>query len=219
MSSLMHYLDYQQKSTKENTILTTITEEINENNPNNLLAKFKDKFTIINNEEYYKDHGKLRKVIKNQDEKINLILKAHKVGHKGVFKTYNRLKRDYYWINMMLDVKYIVRTCDRSQLFRSQSFNNQTEDIATQPGLPFTKVGLDIVGPLPTTRKGNKYIIILVDYLKKWVEAEPTQNIDSITKYYNKYNNTQKKQKNYFIFYLFFSFIIIILLIIFIIIL
>ena len=120
---------------------------------------------------------------------------------------------------MILDVKYIVKTCDWCQHFRSQSFNNQTEDIATQPGLPFTKVGLDIVGPLPTTRKGNKYIIILVDYLTKWVEAEPTQNIDSITKYYNKYNNTQKKQKNYFIFYLFFSFIIIILLIIFIIIL
>ena len=166
-------------STKENTILTTVTEEINENNPYNLLTKFKDKFTIINNEEYYKDHGKLRKVIKNQNEKIDLILKAHKVGHEGVFKTYNRLKRDYYWINMILDVKYIVRTCDRCQHFRSQSFNNQTEDIATQPGLPFTKVGLDIVGSLPTSRKGNKYIIVLVDYLTKWVEAEPTQNIDS----------------------------------------
>jgi len=58
---------------------------------------------------------------------------------------------------MILDVKYIVRTCKRCQLFRPQSFNYQTEDIATKPGLPFTRVGLDIIGPLPTTKNGNKY--------------------------------------------------------------
>jgi len=90
--------------TEHNKIISTITSEIGENNSNNLLSCYKDKFIVINNEEYFKDDGKLRKVIKNQDEKVDLILKAHKIGHEGVFKTNNRLKRDYYWTNMILDV-------------------------------------------------------------------------------------------------------------------
>jgi len=80
---------------------------------------------------------------------------------------------------MILDVKYIVSTCHRCQIFRPQRTNNQTEDIPTKPGLPFTKVGLDIVGPLPRSTKGNLYIIVLVDYLTKWVEAEVTDKIES----------------------------------------
>ena len=29
-----------------------------------------------------------------------------------------------------------------------------------------------MIGPLPKTPKGNKYIITLVDYFSKWPEAE-----------------------------------------------
>ncbi len=164
-------------STKENKILaTTISEDNTE-----LMKKFKDNFVKINNVEYFKEKNSntLRKVIRNDEEKINLTLQAHEIGHEGIFKTYNRLKRDYYWTNMILDVKYIVRTCKRCQLFRPQKGNILTEDLPTKPGYPFTKVGLDIIGPLPTTIHGNKYIVVLVDYLTKWVEAEPTGNIES----------------------------------------
>lgn len=36
-----------------------------------------------------------------------------------------------------------------------------------------------MVGPLPTTKSNNKYIIVLVDYLTIWVEAEPLKNAES----------------------------------------
>ena len=43
--------------------------------------------------------------------------------------------------------------------------------------IPVTKVwhrvGIDLVGPLPETRRGNKYIITLSDYFSKWPEAAP----------------------------------------------
>ena len=162
---------------EENKVLATI---ISEGNPE-LMNKYKDNFIEIDNVEYFKEKSSntLRKVIKNDEEKIKLILQAHEIGHEGIFKTYNRLKRDYYWTNMILDVKYIVRTCKRCQLFRPQKGNILTEDLSTRPGYPFTKVGLDIIGPLPVTTRGNKYIIVLVDYLTKWVEAEPSINIES----------------------------------------
>ena len=34
------------------------------------------------------------------------------------------------------------------------------------------QVGIDLVGPLPRTARGNKYIVTLVDYFSKWPEAE-----------------------------------------------
>jgi len=44
---------------------------------------------------------------------------------------------------------------------------------------PFRRVGLEIIGPLPKTKSKNKYIIVLVDYFTKWVEAEPLTTIES----------------------------------------
>ena len=34
-------------------------------------------------------------------------------------------------------------------------------------------VGIDLIGPLPKTERGNCYIITLVDYFSMWPEAEP----------------------------------------------
>ena len=38
------------------------------------------------------------------------------------------------------------------------------------------KVGIDLIGPLPTTSHGNKYIVTLVDYFSKWPEAAPLKD-------------------------------------------
>ena len=32
-------------------------------------------------------------------------------------------------------------------------------------------VGIDLVGPLPTTKLGNKYIVAITDHFSKWTEA------------------------------------------------
>ena len=36
---------------------------------------------------------------------------------------------------------------------------------------PFEFVGVDVVGPFPTSARGNKYIVVFTDYLTRWVEA------------------------------------------------
>ncbi len=40
-----------------------------------------------------------------------------------------------------------------------------------QPTDIFERWGIDIVGPLPITREGNRYIVIAMDYFTKWSEA------------------------------------------------
>ena len=34
-----------------------------------------------------------------------------------------------------------------------------------------SQVGMDLIGPLTETPRGNKYIITLTDYFSKWAEA------------------------------------------------
>ena len=36
---------------------------------------------------------------------------------------------------------------------------------------PLERVAMDILGPLPPTRQGNRYILVIMDYFTKWPEA------------------------------------------------
>uniref|UniRef100_A0A8C7XZJ4 Integrase catalytic domain-containing protein n=1 Tax=Oryzias sinensis TaxID=183150 RepID=A0A8C7XZJ4_9TELE len=38
------------------------------------------------------------------------------------------------------------------------------------------KLGIDLLGPLPRSRKGNVYLVVLVDYFTKWVEVFPLKD-------------------------------------------
>ena len=38
------------------------------------------------------------------------------------------------------------------------------------------QVGIDLIGPLPKTDNGNRYIVTLVDFFSKWPEAAPMQD-------------------------------------------
>lgn len=35
------------------------------------------------------------------------------------------------------------------------------------------RVALDIMGPLPLSDKGNRYLLVIEDYFTKWTEAVP----------------------------------------------
>ena len=47
------------------------------------------------------------------------------------------------------------------------------------------QVGMDLIGPLPETSLGNKYIIPLTDYFSKWAEATalPDKTAVSVAKF------------------------------------
>jgi transposase InsO family protein len=106
-------------------------------------------------------------------------------GHLGLARTYDRIRRRFYWPNMYRDTAKYVQTCT---------------DCATRktprrplPGLlqpitvtePFHTVGVDILGPLPETSKGNKYALVFSDYFTKWVEvfAIPSMSAQTVAQH------------------------------------
>ena len=45
----------------------------------------------------------------------------------------------------------------------------------------FERWGIDIVGPLPITREGNRYIVVAIDYFSRWPEARPLKTANAET--------------------------------------
>ena len=76
---------------------------------------------------------------------------------------------------MHVDVKKFCQNCDRCQ--RTNQLQKPRSELHP---IPVTKVwhrvGIDLIGPLPETKAGNKYIITLCDYFSKWPEAMPLKS-------------------------------------------
>ncbi|GBN69123.1 hypothetical protein AVEN_79404-1 [Araneus ventricosus] len=48
-------------------------------------------------------------------------------------------------------------------------------------GTPFERMVLDILGPFPVTTKGNRYVLVLMDYFTKRPEAIPIPDKKALT--------------------------------------
>jgi len=92
----------------ENDQSNFLDEVENEKYISEFMKKFlKDRIVTIDDKTYIRDKDKLRPVIDNYLEKIKIIGMAHRIGHEGLQKTYDRIKKNYYWKNMILDIKKI----------------------------------------------------------------------------------------------------------------
>ena len=46
---------------------------------------------------------------------------------------------------------------------------------------PFKRIAMDVVGPLPCTKSGNKFLLVIMDYATKWPEALALRNVTTET--------------------------------------
>lgn len=48
-------------------------------------------------------------------------------------------------------------------------------------GVPMERIAIDILGPLPETDRKNRYIVVIWDYLTRWIEAFRVKSQDAAT--------------------------------------
>ena len=110
---------------------------------------------------------------------------AHSVpssGHFGVGKTRKRILQHFFWPGVMLAIKEFCRTCHVCQLMGKAGKNSKAPLVLTLiVEQPFSRISIDIVGPLAVTSKNNKYILTVVDHATHWVEAYPLPDYRVIT--------------------------------------
>ncbi|GKA83610.1 reverse transcriptase domain-containing protein [Tanacetum coccineum] len=76
----------------------------------------------------------------------------------------------FYWPSIFKDANEYVRRCDACQRSGNISSRNETPQNNIQVCGVFDVWGLDFMGPFPQSR-GNKYILVAIEYVSKWIKA------------------------------------------------
>eukprot|EP00731_Ephydatia_muelleri_P022608 Em0015g191a len=93
-------------------------------------------------------------------------------GHFGRDKTLLKISERFYWIGMVNDVKEYCKTCEKCQI-ANRKFDKFSAELHPIPvkDEEWHTIGVDLIGPLPETQKGNKYIMTVSCLFSKWPEA------------------------------------------------
>lgn len=116
---------------------------------------------------------------------VKEILKAFHLnplgGHQGIAKTYYRVRKQYRWKKMLKDIVQFIKNCPKCQKNKTGPQTRMPMIITDTPERPFDKVYLDIVGPLPITNKGNKYILTFEDDLTRFMDCYALPDCEAST--------------------------------------
>jgi transposase InsO family protein len=102
-------------------------------------------------------------------------------GHLGTEKTFGRVRERYWWPNLYKEVKHYVETCDSCQRAKKPKWSAKGNWEATVVGAPWQRVSVDFMGPVTSTTRGNRYVLVFTDYFTRWVVAVPTKDCTSET--------------------------------------
>ncbi|GKA21024.1 reverse transcriptase domain-containing protein, partial [Tanacetum coccineum] len=106
-------------------------------------------------------------------------------GHHGANYTAKKVfDSGFYWPTIYRDAHELVKNCDSCQRQGKISQRDEMPQNSIQVCEIFDVWGIDFMGPFPSSR-GNKYILVAVDYLSKWVEEKtlPTNDARVVCKF------------------------------------
>ena len=88
-------------------------------------------------------------------------------------RTESLLKLSYTWCNMRADIDNHIKNCLECTKFQAQfNIDPELHPIPVEPSVWHT-VGMDLMGPFPTSSAGKRFVIVAIDYFSKWIEAKP----------------------------------------------
>nr|GFA30751.1 reverse transcriptase domain-containing protein [Tanacetum cinerariifolium] len=127
-------------------------------------------------------------IIKAGQEAIDILKACHSGptgGHYGANYTAKKVfDSGFYWPTISKDAFELVKHCDSCQRQGKISQRDETPQNSIQVCEIFDVWGIDFMGPFPSS-KGNKYVLVAVDYLSKSVEAKalPTNDGRVVVKF------------------------------------
>ena len=112
-------------------------------------------------------------------------------GHLGVDKTLRRAQNNFYWKGMKAEIKEYVSSCLMCQKFKGHTHRippARSWPISTEK---FQRVHMDLVGPLPISPCGKRFIIVISDSLTRYIftRALPNKSAEIVAQAFREFIN------------------------------
>ena len=106
-------------------------------------------------------------------------------GHLSYSSIANAVESRGWWPTLEADMRRFISACPNCQIAQRQRIHQEKEyaQLVTDPFIrPFQRWGIDLIGILPKTSQGNRWIITAVDYATGWpvAKAIPKATEDAI---------------------------------------
>lgn len=137
---------------------------------------------------FEREDGRWKLVIP-REKRRDILLECHDEilgGHGGVRSTYDRITKQYFWPKMRQDIANYVKSCHICQTTKPQLQKKAGLMVSrTNVKSPWELLSTDLIGPLPRSNRGYKYILTVVDYFSKFplffpLRSATAQNVTRI---------------------------------------
>jgi hypothetical protein len=155
-----------------------------------------DEILTIDKQEYW-DYVEINNLLATHpsfhldSDKWNILTKVHNstVGHGGVERTIKKINELFEktpssvieWTTLRRDVTNFIRKCPCCQKMEVLKKPIQTRPFTLASYGIFDQVAMDTIGPLPDSREGHKYILVIIDTFSRWVELLPIPDVSAVT--------------------------------------
>lgn len=102
--------------------------------------------------------------------RADLVSQFHEgFGHAGQATVFDLLKKRWWWPTMRLDLNNWLSSCQQCQLAAGAGKSkHHAPMIPSDVPSAFARWHLDFVGELPTTKRGNRWLLTAVDFATNW---------------------------------------------------
>ena len=122
-----------------------------------------------------------KRIVVPSPRRSSLLKLAHSSilgGHFSHGKTTELLNRRFTWPRMSVDVKKLCQQCMQCQKASRARVGKAPLQPLPVLDVPFSKLAFDLVGPLPRTRSGYRYVLTSICLASKYPEAIPLKRVD-----------------------------------------
>ena len=102
-------------------------------------------------------------------------------GHLWIRKTLSKVRQSYYWPGLQRNVRHYMSACEKCLKSKNPVKTLKAPMHIVGAGRPMERIAADILGELPVTERGNRYILVVSDYFTKWTENFPIPTIEAET--------------------------------------
>ena len=102
-------------------------------------------------------------------------------GHPGAHRMFQTIRRTFFWPRIAEDVYETVRNCDVCARNRIAE-KRKTNPLKLFPAKgPLESVAMDILGPLPRTKHGNRFLLVIADRYSKVTKTVPLRTVTALS--------------------------------------